>query len=272
MPILHAQIQTERASRYLVQFCKHAAAMGGGGHTPRMHLHTPLACRKVQVAAEWSDTVGTVTFTPWGQCTLAADIDALTLRIDAADEDGAAQIRDVIDRDLQRFSRRDPITATWLRTETPDAAPFRHTGAMTHKPGQVFPRSHVQTILLALAVVLVIGLHIGLAGAVVAQSRWTGVAINVVVALVVLKIALIAWARFATRRRRATKTPTTPSGRTTDSVLPGGLHAGSPTKPLTAPAATAPIGRNPGRHLAVVGAGKSAAIGVLEAAPGRRNG
>jgi hypothetical protein len=34
MPILQAQIQTERASRYLVQFCKQAAAMGGGGHTP----------------------------------------------------------------------------------------------------------------------------------------------------------------------------------------------------------------------------------------------
>jgi hypothetical protein len=31
------------------------------------------------------------------------------------------------------------------------------------------------------------------------------------VALVVLKIALIVWARFATRRRRATKTPTTPN-------------------------------------------------------------
>jgi hypothetical protein len=72
MPILQAQIETERASRYLVQFCKHAAAMGGGGHTPRIHLHTTMTRREVQVAAEWSDTNGTVTFTPWGQCTLAS--------------------------------------------------------------------------------------------------------------------------------------------------------------------------------------------------------
>jgi hypothetical protein len=211
MPNLHAQLQTERASRYLVQFCKHAAAMGDGGHTPRMHLHATMARREVQVAADWTDTGGTVTFTPWGQCTLAADTGTLTLHIDAPDDDGLAQIRDVIDRDLQRFSRRDPLTVTWQRSETPGAAPFRHTGAVTPQPRRGFHRPRLQTILLALAVVLVIGLHVGLAGAVVAQSRWTGFAINVLAALVVLKIALIAWTRFATRRRRATKTPTTPN-------------------------------------------------------------
>jgi hypothetical protein len=52
MPILQAQIQTERASRYLVQFCKHAAAMGSGGHSPRMHLHGVMTRREVQVVAE----------------------------------------------------------------------------------------------------------------------------------------------------------------------------------------------------------------------------
>jgi hypothetical protein len=207
MPILHAQIQTERASRYLVQFCKHAAAMGDGGHTPRMHLHASMARREVQVTAEWSDTGGTVTFTPWGQCTLAADTGTLTLRIDAPDDDGLTQIRDVIDRDLERFSRRDPLTVTWQRSETPGAAPFPPTSAVTPQPRRGLPRPHRQTILLALAVVLAIGLHVGLAGAVVAQSRWTGVAINVLAALVVLKITLIAWARFATRRRRTAETP-----------------------------------------------------------------
>jgi hypothetical protein len=207
MPILQAQIQTERASRYLVQFCKHAAAMGGDRHTPRMHLHETMTRRDVQVAAEWTDSSGTVTFTPWGQCTLAADADTLTLRIDAVDENGLAQIRDVITRDFERFSRRDPITVTWRWPETPGAAPFRHAGAMTPKPRRGFPRSTLQTILLTLAVVLVIGLHVGLAGTVAAESRWTGVAINLVVALVVLKIALIAWARVRIRRRRANKTP-----------------------------------------------------------------
>jgi hypothetical protein len=131
MPILQANIPTERASRYLVQFCKHAAAMGRVGHNPRMHLHAPITRREVQVAAEWSDTSGTVTFTPWGHCTLTADDRVLTLRIDAADEDSAAQIRDVITRDFERFSRRDPIAVTWQRFEGPGAAPFRLIDAST---------------------------------------------------------------------------------------------------------------------------------------------
>jgi hypothetical protein len=209
MPILQAQIQTDRASRYLVQFCKHAAAMGGGGHTPRMHLHAPLARGEVQVAAEWSDTSGTVTFTPWGRCTLSADDRILTLRIDADDEDGAARIRDVVTRDFERFTRRDPVTVTWQRSESPGAAPFRHTDELTAKPRRGFPRRGLQTILLALAVVLVAGLHVGLAGTVVAQSRWTDIAINVVAALVVVKITLIVWAHSGVRRRRAAETLTT---------------------------------------------------------------
>ena len=210
MPILQAQIQTERPSRYLVQFCKHAAAMGRGGHTARMHLHAPMTRGELQVSAEWSDTRGTVTFTPWGRCTLAADDATLTLRIDAATEDGAAEIRDVITRDLERFTRRDPVTVTWQRSETPGAAPFRPTDATTTEQRRGLPRPNLQTILLALAVVLVIAVHIGLAGTVVAQSRWTGLALNVVAALVVVKIALVVWVRVRSRSRRATNTRTTP--------------------------------------------------------------
>ena len=127
MPILNAQVHTDRASRYLGQFCKHAAALGDGGHTPRMHLHATMARREVRVTAEWSDTSGTVTFTPWGRCTLAADADTLTLRIDAADEDGLTQIRDIIDRDFERFSRRDPVSLSWQQPDTPGGPPFHPT-------------------------------------------------------------------------------------------------------------------------------------------------
>jgi Na+/melibiose symporter-like transporter len=81
---------------------------------------------------------------------------------------------------------------------------------MTPKPRPRFPWSNLRTIRLVLAVILVAGLHVGLAGTVVAQSRWTDIAINVVAALIVVKIALIAWAYSGVRRRRASKTPTTP--------------------------------------------------------------
>ncbi|MEU7859275.1 DUF2218 domain-containing protein [Nonomuraea sp. NPDC049141] len=203
MPTLTAQIETERASRYLVQFCKHAAAMGrGGGHTPRMHLRGMMARRELQVTAEWSDTDGTVTFVPWGRCTLTAEAGALTLLIEAADEDGLRQIRDVVSRDFERFSQRDPLTVTWHQSETSDAP---ETLTPTRRRGRL--RSNLQAILLAAAVVVIIGLHVGLAGTVVANSAWTGMAANVVVALVVLKVAFIALARFGFRRRKAAKTP-----------------------------------------------------------------
>jgi hypothetical protein len=207
MPTLQAQIQTERASRYLVQFCKHAAAMGSGGHSPRMHLQGMMARREVQVAADWSDTSGTVTFSPWGRCTLGADAGILTLRIEGADQDGLTQIRDIITRDLQRFSSRDPLTVTWQQSETLGAAPFPPATAMTSQSRRGPRRPTLQTVLLALAVVLVIGLHVGLAGTVVANSRWTGIASNLVVAAIAAKIALTAWARYRIRRREAANTP-----------------------------------------------------------------
>jgi hypothetical protein len=207
MPILETHIETERASRYLVQFCKHAAAMGSGGHSPRMHLHGTVARREVQVAAEWSDTSGTVTFTPWGLCTLNADTGILSVRIDTADEDGLAQIRDVVTRDFARFSQRDPLTVTWQRSDDPDAAPFRPTGAVTSAHQRSPLRAGLLTALLVLAVLLIIGLHIGLAGAAVADSRWTGIATDVMVALVLLKIVLVVRARMRIRRRRTAKTP-----------------------------------------------------------------
>ncbi|HET7474579.1 MAG TPA: DUF2218 domain-containing protein [Dermatophilaceae bacterium] len=124
MPVLQAQIQTDQASRYLVQLCKHAAAMSGGGHGSRMHLHAPMARGEVRVAAEWSRTSGTLTFTPWGRCTLSADDGILTLRVDAVDADGTARIRDVVTRDFERFTRRHPVTVIWQRSEDPGAAPL----------------------------------------------------------------------------------------------------------------------------------------------------
>ncbi|MGY0002405.1 DUF2218 domain-containing protein [Micromonospora sp. I033] len=204
MPVLQAQIQTDRATRYLVQFCKHAAAMGGGVHSARMRSHMR---RGVQVAAEWTDIRGTVTFDAWGRAELTADGNSLTVRIEAADEDRATQIRDIITRDLERFSRRDPLAIAWQRLESTDAAARREAGSLPSGQRRPFTRSRLQTAALALAVVLVVALHVGLAGSVVAQSRSTGLAANAVVALIALKIAMIAVARFKIRQRRATRRP-----------------------------------------------------------------
>jgi hypothetical protein len=120
-----AQIDTERPSRYLVQLCRHAAAMTGThGHRFRIHAGgDPLARREVQIRAEWSDTHGSVRFDPWGQCTIQATAHTLMLRVEATDEDNLRRIQDVITSDLDRFGRREHLTVNWHRPDTPSVAP-----------------------------------------------------------------------------------------------------------------------------------------------------
>lgn len=110
MQAAEARIETERPSRYLVQLCKHAAAMGagGGGHPPRLHARPD-----VRVSAEWSESRGTITFDPWGRCTAEANLNVLTLRVEAADDENVRRIQDILTRDLDRFGRRDNLTVRW---------------------------------------------------------------------------------------------------------------------------------------------------------------
>jgi hypothetical protein len=120
MPTAEAQIETGRPSRYLVQLCQHAAAMGSAPHGHRAH-HGDGPPTRVQ--AEWSGTLGVIRFDPWGQCTVEATATTLTLRIEAAGENELRQIRDLITSDLTRFGRRDQLSVTWQHGEAPGADP-----------------------------------------------------------------------------------------------------------------------------------------------------
>jgi hypothetical protein len=120
MPLLEGHLATDRASRYLVQLCRHAAAMDGRVHTGRAHPHGVGEVRTDDVAAadvvaEWTATCGTVTFSPWGRCTLSAGEAGLTLVIDAPDELGLTRIHEVVTRDLERFTHRTAEVLTWHR-------------------------------------------------------------------------------------------------------------------------------------------------------------
>jgi hypothetical protein len=190
-----ARIDTDRPSRYLIQFCKHATAMGSaGGHGPRVHLGGMLARREVQVHAEWSDAAGTVTFTPWGTCTMQATANTLTVRVEATDEENLRRIQDVVIRDLDRFSRRDPLTVTWQQPEAPSAAAHLAASRGTpagHSPARRGPLNP-RTILLALAAAVAVAVHLGLGATVLTNSRWTLGAAAVVLAIVAVKVVLIA--------------------------------------------------------------------------------
>ena len=135
MPIAEARIDTDRPSRYLVQFCKHAAAMGSGrGHQLRMHGDTALG--DVSVRADWSDTVGTVTFDPWGQCRLEAGDASLLVRVEAANMDGLQHIEQIVANDLDRFSRQQ-LTIAWHALDAEPAEKHRIT---TTEPRMVLRR------------------------------------------------------------------------------------------------------------------------------------
>jgi hypothetical protein len=118
VPSIEARIPTGRASRYLVQLCQHAAAMGGGHgprvHGPRVHQDTPVR-QGAHASAEWTDTHGVIGFTPGGRCTVDAGADTLTVRIDAADDQALQRIQDIVGRDLDRFSGREPLAVAWRR-------------------------------------------------------------------------------------------------------------------------------------------------------------
>ncbi|MEH1127362.1 DUF2218 domain-containing protein [Micromonospora sp. CPCC 206061] len=202
MPTLQAQVPTERASRYLTQFCKHATAMGSGGHRAGVHLQGRMTRGGVRVAANWSDSEGTITFTPWGRCILTADADALTIRVDASDQDGLTQIRDIVTRNLLRFSSRDPLSVIWEEPPAPGGVPVTPVTETTPQPGRDARRVRLQVGLLILVGVLAIGVHVGLAGPLVGHSRWAGIASDLVVAAIVAKLAVVAWTHYRSRRRK----------------------------------------------------------------------
>ena len=122
MVSVEARIETGRASRYLVQLCRHAAAMSGG-HGPRVHLRALLARRAVAIHTECSDTHGSLVFDPWGRCTIEATTTELVLRIDATDEENLHRIQDVVTRNLERFGRRDRLAVSWPSPPAPTPAP-----------------------------------------------------------------------------------------------------------------------------------------------------
>lgn len=108
-----ARVVTDRPERYLEQICKHASAMGAGGHAAPMHGGAHQASHDLEVRVESSGSHGELTFAAWGTCTLTADATALTLTVEAKDEDGLRRIQDILSNDLDRFGRRDGLVVAW---------------------------------------------------------------------------------------------------------------------------------------------------------------
>ncbi len=90
-----ARVETERASIYLQQLCKHFAHKLPVSFTPEQ---------------------GQIVFSV-GTCRLEAGNGILTLKAEAEDTDRLAQLQNVIDKHLQRFAFRAPLAIEWFATE-----------------------------------------------------------------------------------------------------------------------------------------------------------
>jgi hypothetical protein len=137
-----ASVETERPSRYIGQLCRHFNQKGrhllgglrehlSGDAQPRADLRARIeTIRNSRIDVEWSETHGIVSF-GWGQCTMQAGPDTLTLRAQAADEEtccgsrtsspGTSPVRQTRPShgelataiSAQRSARRRPLAGDW---------------------------------------------------------------------------------------------------------------------------------------------------------------
>lgn len=93
-----ALVETSRASRYLVQLCRH---------------FTHDAHSRSGWIVEFDDEHGVAEFGWIGSCTMQAQERGLLLRIRAADPLRRVILQRVMDSHVQRFGRRDGLTVCW---------------------------------------------------------------------------------------------------------------------------------------------------------------
>ncbi|MEV7099655.1 DUF2218 domain-containing protein [Amycolatopsis sp. NPDC051045] len=185
MPVAEAHIVTPRAERFLTQLCRHAEAMGGKAR----HLHGGDGqVRPEVVKVEYAENEGKIAFS-WGDCTLRSTSDTLVVHIEADDADKLTGLQGILTADLERFGQRDGLTVSWPGDPATKSDPV---GAAR--------RSRTTTIALVVAAALAVGAHLAFGGAVLAAWRWTSVAADILLALVILKIVGAAlFARYRVR-------------------------------------------------------------------------
>ncbi|WP_129311444.1 DUF2218 domain-containing protein [Streptomyces sp. L2] len=116
MPTAEARVETDRADRYLVQLCRHLDEMSHmpGSHTPHGphggHGEGPTT--PVVREVDYTHAHGTVRFED-GRWTLDAAAGALTLRVDADDEEALRRLKDAASERIRTIGRRDGLRARW---------------------------------------------------------------------------------------------------------------------------------------------------------------
>jgi hypothetical protein len=113
VPSAETRIQTANAAGYLARLCGHlsklAQASRSPGHGPRLHAR---GGQPAVLQAEHTHDTGTVTLS-WGQLTLHAAADELTIRADAGSQENLQRIQDMTAGRLTRFGHREHLDIQW---------------------------------------------------------------------------------------------------------------------------------------------------------------
>ena len=203
MPTGEARIETERPSRYLVQLCRHASKLGGHRrHGPRTHAGGDPIPFVRQV--EWSDTYGVVRL---GDCTITmrAGPGVLAITAEAADEADLQRVQGLIAGRLEMFGRRDDLQVIWDRpgrtvrdntTDTESSTPTVMVAALSGRRG---------TVTAGAVGALAVAAHLVVGGTVLVTQRWIGWTVDIVIALVVVKLLAVTAVVLRRRARQRNK-------------------------------------------------------------------
>jgi hypothetical protein len=187
MPTAEAHLATDRASRYLVQLCRHLGQMNRMSHRP-LGGHGEGRTMPAVQHVEFTDTHGTVRFAD-GRWTLHATADTLTLRVDADDEEALRRLQDGIAERIEKIGRRDGLQTHWRRvgTGTPPQAQHDAEGETPENAGgSRGPRGTTLGVVAGGA--LIVAVHLGIGGAASAGAKWTGWAADTVMLLILVKL------------------------------------------------------------------------------------
>jgi hypothetical protein len=128
MPSAETHIRTTKAADYLTRLCGHLSKLGSAsrlpGHRPRLHARggePPAVLR-----AEHTSDTGTIILS-WGQLTLRAAADELTIRADADSRENLQRIQDMTAGRLAKFGRREHLDIQWT--------PITGTAGEPRQPG-----------------------------------------------------------------------------------------------------------------------------------------
>jgi hypothetical protein len=113
VPTAQTRIRTPNAAAYLARLCEHLAKLASPrrfpGHSLRPHAgDQPPAV----LHTEHTRDAGTITLT-WGQLTLHATAEELTIRADAGTQGNLHRIQDMTAGRLQKFGRRERLDIQW---------------------------------------------------------------------------------------------------------------------------------------------------------------